>query len=92
MTLDINNIQICQSCGKPLKLPEEFGKNADGSLNKDYCGFCYANGNLTYPHIKMDQMIEISGVLMAALMDIPENEAKEKAKIAIPKLKRWQKK
>ncbi|VVB85526.1 Uncharacterised protein [uncultured archaeon] len=39
----------------------------------------------------MEQMIEISGVLMSSLMDMPEKEAKEKAKITIPKLKRWQK-
>ena len=35
----------CQRCGMmPLEKPEDFGTNADGSRNKDYCCFCYENG------------------------------------------------
>ena len=35
---------ICQSCGMPLTAPEQFGKNADGTTNGDYCVYCCPNG------------------------------------------------
>lgn len=83
--------QNCQSCGKPISGPEDFGTNADGNKNDDYCVYCFKGGNFVNPNITMEQMIDIAAVLMAALMNITEKDAKGKAKIAIPKLKRWQK-
>lgn len=38
------NTPICQSCGMPLTAPEQFGKNADGTTNGDYCVYCCPNG------------------------------------------------
>ena len=35
---------ICQSCGMPLTAPEQFGKNADGTTNGDYCVYCCPDG------------------------------------------------
>ena len=38
-------MEICQSCGMPLKKdPDGGGTNADGSTNKKYCSYCYQNG------------------------------------------------
>ena len=37
---------LCQSCESPLSKPEDFGTNADGSKNSDYCNACYENGSL----------------------------------------------
>ena len=34
---------ICQCCGMPLD-DEITGRNKDGSLNEDYCKWCYADG------------------------------------------------
>ena len=48
----------CQSCGLPVNKPDDFGKNADGSQNKDYCRFCFFNGKFTAPDITMEQMID----------------------------------
>ncbi len=81
--------EICQSCGKTIRKPEDFGTNKDGSKNSDYCVYCFKSGNLTNPHLTMEQMIDIAGILMAKFMDISEKEGKEKAKITIPGLKRW---
>ncbi|MBQ7204252.1 MAG: hypothetical protein IJS04_00255 [Muribaculaceae bacterium] len=36
--------QFCQSCGMPLARAEDFGTNADGSTNYDYCRHCYQDG------------------------------------------------
>lgn len=33
--------QFCQSCGMPLTRKEDCGTNADGSVNYDYCQYCY---------------------------------------------------
>jgi hypothetical protein len=35
----------CQSCGMPLKRDEKGGgTNADKSISKKYCSYCYENG------------------------------------------------
>ena len=39
---------FCQSCGMPMDHdPLGGGINADGSLNEEYCSFCYQNGKFT---------------------------------------------
>lgn len=37
--------KLCQSCGMPLSSAEVLGTNADGSLNEEYCTYCYQHGN-----------------------------------------------
>jgi hypothetical protein len=54
----MREVQICQSCGMPMEKPEDFGTNADGSNNKDYCCFCFQNGDFTSPDLTMEQMID----------------------------------
>lgn len=38
--------QFCQSCGMPMN-DAAFGKEADGNAHKDYCHYCYADGQFT---------------------------------------------
>ena len=38
---------ICQCCGMPLE-DAIISSNRDGSLNEDYCKWCYADGTYTY--------------------------------------------
>ena len=92
MTSNNNANKSCQSCGKPINKTEEYGKNADGSQNSDYCGYCFKDGNFTNPNITMEHMIDIAAILTANVLNISEKEAIEKTKITIPKLKRWQNK
>jgi len=49
---------ICQSCVMPMEKPEDFGTEADGSRNEEYCRFCYRDGGFTDPDIIMEQMIK----------------------------------
>ena len=35
--------KFCQSCGMPMTT-EIYGTNADGTLNEDYCMYCYKDG------------------------------------------------
>ena len=37
--------KFCKSCGMPMKQdPQGGGTNADGSVNTDYCSYCYLDG------------------------------------------------
>lgn len=47
---------FCQSCGMPLRTPELFGTNQDGSPNQEYCCYCYKDGAFT-SDCTMDEMI-----------------------------------
>lgn len=47
----------CQSCGMPLKQdPKGGGSNADGSLNTEYCSYCYRDGQFLSPDMTVDEM------------------------------------
>ena len=38
----------CQSCGRlPMQTTEQFGTNKDGSVNREYCCYCYKDGAFT---------------------------------------------
>lgn len=78
----------CQSCGMPLRRPEVFGTNADGSPSTEYCKFCYQNGAYTQPDITMEQMVEkIADIMSRRGHD--RAESKRKASTYITRLKRW---
>ena len=49
--------QFCQSCGMPLSRKENCGTNTDGSVNFDYCKYCYNNGKFIQD-CTMEGMIE----------------------------------
>lgn len=73
----------------PLNSPEDHGKNADGTLNEDYCHHCYANGQFTHD-ITMQQ--EIEACIPFVLGGQPyhtEQEAREAMQQFFPTLKRW---
>jgi hypothetical protein len=80
---------FCQSCAMPLQKPEDFGTNADGSKNQEYCQYCYQKGKFTEPEMTMGQMIEKCTGIMKQ-MNMPEAQI-EQTKKFIPMLKRWRK-
>lgn len=82
--------EFCQSCGMPLGADEAvYGTNADGSLNEDYCIYCYEQGAFT-EQVTMDEMIERCLPFMVAGNDgMREDEALEMMREFFPMLKRW---
>ena len=49
----------CQSCGMPLKRDEKGGgSNADGTINKMYCSYCYQNGEFIYKGTNVSEFQE----------------------------------
>jgi hypothetical protein len=75
----------------PLQKNEDFGTNGDGSKNKEYCHFCFQNGNFTDAGITMEQKIEKLVRLSVSQLNLPEGQARKMANEIIPILKRWRK-
>ncbi|MCL2608952.1 MAG: zinc ribbon domain-containing protein [Treponema sp.] len=84
----MSNGTVCQSCGMPLANPGDFGKEADGSPNGDYCRHCYPNGAFNSPNETMEQMIESC---IPFCRDRYESDAAARADMRehFPLLKRW---
>jgi hypothetical protein len=83
--MEMNNMIFCQSCGMPLEGPETKGTNADGTMNDDYCVYCYKDGAFTNPDCTMEEMIEIC----VPHMPMPEEEARKQMQAFFPTLTRW---
>ena len=79
------NKLICQCCGMPLE-DQIIGRNKDGSMNEDYCKWCYADG--TYTYSTMDDLIEIC-VKNMVNENFSEEQARTYLKIELPKLDYW---
>ena len=48
---------MCQSCGMPMNQdPKGCGTNADGSLNSEYCSYCFKDGKFTWTDATAAQM------------------------------------
>ncbi|MCR4567115.1 MAG: helix-turn-helix domain-containing protein [Pseudobutyrivibrio sp.] len=79
------NKLICQCCGMPLE-DEIIGHNKDGSLNEEYCKWCYADGTYTYSNL--DDLIE---VCVKNMVDdtFSEEAAREYLKTTLPTLNYW---
>ena len=78
---------ICQCCGMPLE-DEIIGRNKDGSMNEDYCKWCYADG--TYVYSDMNDLIEVCVKNMVG-ENFSEEQARSYLKIELPKLNYWKK-
>ena len=76
---------ICQCCGMPLE-DEIIGRNKDGSLNENYCKWCYADG--TYTYSDMDDLIEVCVRNMVS-DQFTEEQARAYLKQTLPGLDYW---
>lgn len=78
---------ICQCCGMPME-DDIIGRNQDGSLNEDYCKWCYADG--TYTYSDMDDLIDACIPHMEK-KGFTEEQAREYMKKKLPELNYWKK-
>ncbi|MBO7389833.1 MAG: helix-turn-helix domain-containing protein [Clostridia bacterium] len=76
---------VCQCCGMPIT-DDLVGRDADGSLNEEYCKWCYADGEYTYHD--MDDLIDVCVKHMAGAGFTEEN-AREYMKGLLPTLNYW---
>ena len=78
---------VCQCCGMPLE-DALISREKDGSLNEDYCKWCYADGTYTYSN--MDDLIDVCVTHMAN-ENFTEEAARAYMKELLPKLDYWKK-
>lgn len=88
-------MQLCQSCGMPLAADSIKGTNADGSLNADYCIYCYKDGKFVQDYT-MDEMIEHCAQFVDEFnkdsdKKVTKEECIEQMRQFFPTLKRWKK-
>ena len=77
---------ICQCCGMPIEDDAIMGRDSDGTLNEDYCKWCYADGTYTYSN--MDDLIDVCVKNMVS-EDFTEEQARSYMKEILPKLDYW---
>ena len=76
---------ICQCCGMPLE-DAIIGRNKDGSMNEDYCQWCYADG--TYTYSDMDDLIRVC-IPQMVKQGFSEEQARTYMKEKLPTLDYW---
>ena len=76
---------VCQCCGMPLE-DSIISKEKDGTLNEDYCQWCYADG--TYTYSDMDDLIDVCVGHMVG-ENFTEEQARAYMKQMLPTLDYW---
>lgn len=79
--------KICQSCGMPIFTDEQLGTNQDGSINRDYCKYCYDNGEFI-DKVSMEEYIEMCAQY-GEQAGMTKDEMREHCTKVFPTLKRW---
>lgn len=77
---------ICQCCGMPIEDDTVLGRDKDGTLNEDYCKWCYADG--TYTYSDMDELIDVC-VKNMVNENFSEEQARAYMKEVLPTLDYW---
>ena len=77
---------ICQCCGMPIDDDSILGRDKDGTLNEEYCKWCYADGTYTYNN--MDELIDVC-VKNMVNENFTEEQARTYLKEMLPKLDYW---
>ena len=80
---------VCQSCAMVMS-SDDHGRNADGSVNLEYCKYCFPNGKFGKDET-MEEMIESCIPFWLNDDCKTEEDARNKMKKLFPKLKRWKK-
>lgn len=86
--LDLPHEPSCQCCGTPFSVPNmERGTNADGTVNPNYCKWCYDKG--VFANETMDDVIEKSAPYLMEATGVTLDEAVSFMGTLLPSLKRW---
>ena len=79
--------KICQSCAMPLTSENMYSTEKDGSINKDYCKWCYADGEFI-DKCSMEEYIE-KCAQFGEQAGMTNEQMKEYCTKVFPTLKRW---
>ena len=79
---------VCQCCGMPLEDDASVSREPDGTLNEEYCKWCYNQGQFAY-----SSMEDLTSFLVEHMSN--ENWPKEQARAyfeaQLPQLGHWRK-
>ena len=78
---------ICQCCGMPLSDEDLISREPDGSLNEDYCKWCYADGKFVYE--TKESLLDFLVGHMPNPGNLPEDELKRQFDGYLSALKHW---
>lgn len=81
------NNKICQSCGMPIESNDLFGTNKDGSINNDYCKYCYMDGEFI-DKVSMEEYIDMCSQF-GEQAGMTNDEMRKLCTELFPTLKRW---
>lgn len=81
--------KICQSCGMPLE-DDIMGHDADGSINEDYCKWCYDGGSYLQD-CTVEEMIDFCTDIMVREQGADQEKVRAYLQDFLPKLDRWKK-
>lgn len=79
--------RICQSCAMPLESDDQLGTEKDGSINQDYCKYCYKDGEFV-DKVSMEEYIEMCSQF-GEQAGMTNEQMREYCKQVFPTLKRW---
>lgn len=79
--------KICQSCAMPIEDDSLLGTNKDGSINNDYCKYCYDKGTFI-DDVSMEEYIEMCSQY-GSQAGMSNEEMKRYCQTIFPTLKRW---
>ena len=71
----------------PITSSVQLGNNKDGSINNDYCKYCYQDGEFI-DKVSMEEYIEMCSKY-GSQAGMTNEEMKEYCKNLFPTLKRW---
>ena len=80
---------VCQSCAMPLMREQDYGNNADGTLNEEFCTHCFRQGTYTAPDLTFEEMADFLRDFMIRQHRMDESLANAAARMSITGLKRW---
>ncbi|MGN1162361.1 MAG: zinc ribbon domain-containing protein [Christensenellales bacterium] len=81
--------RICQSCGMPITDKNQLGTNKDGSINEDYCKYCFVGGEFV-DQVTMEEYIKMCSNY-GAQAGMTNKQMKAYCEKLFPSLKRWKK-
>lgn len=81
------NNKICQSCGMPIESNDLLGTNKDGSINNDYCKYCYTDGEFIHK-VSMEEYIDMCSQF-GEQAGMTNDEMRKLCTELFPTLKRW---
>ncbi len=79
---------VCQCCGMPLNEDDMISREPDGSVNEDYCKWCYTDGAFTYP--SKEPLLDYLVSNMPNPDGLPENVRRSQYDGYLSGLKHWQ--